>query len=271
GEAQEEAQGDTSSGGPSPRPTAAAMEPRRKRRGRWRRCHGASKGGWIVPPAASWHVGDIGGGMYWGPPPPIAAPIGCQLIGGNGVPPPPTAVTALLFKMEEANLANRAKAQELIQATNQVGGGHPQRDGGPPKGWGHNGGVEEVKLAIKPYYQKKDITKDEYKDILRKAVHKICHSRSGEINPVKVNNLVRAYVQRYKYFRRRNRRGGGPRGDAPPPPPASPPPPAPAPSWGGRPWPLTKSMGTPNGSGFTPPTPPHYGWVPLWGGPSPKV
>lgn len=33
----------------------------------------------------------------------------------------PLAVTALLFKMEEANLASRAKAQELIQATNQVG------------------------------------------------------------------------------------------------------------------------------------------------------
>nr|XP_013798524.1 PREDICTED: splicing factor, arginine/serine-rich 19 [Apteryx mantelli mantelli] len=66
--------------------------------------------------------------------------------------------------------------------------------------------VEEVKLAIKPYYQKKEITKDEYKDILRKAVHKICHSKSGEINPVKVNNLVKAYVQRYKYFRKRGRR-----------------------------------------------------------------
>ena len=33
--------------------------------------------------------------------------------------------------------------------------------------------VEEVKLAIKPYYQRKDISKDEYKDILRKAVHKV--------------------------------------------------------------------------------------------------
>jgi len=29
-------------------------------------------------------------------------------------------VTALLFKMEEANIANRAKAQEFIQATSQV-------------------------------------------------------------------------------------------------------------------------------------------------------
>ena len=33
--------------------------------------------------------------------------------------------------------------------------------------------IEEVKLAIKPYYQRKDINKDEYKDILRKAVHKV--------------------------------------------------------------------------------------------------
>lgn len=66
--------------------------------------------------------------------------------------------------------------------------------------------VEEVKLAIKPYYQRKDINKDEYKDILRKAVHKICHSRTGEINPVKVSNLVKLYVQRYKYFRKHGRK-----------------------------------------------------------------
>lgn len=43
----------------------------------------------------------------------------------------------------------------------------------------------------------------------------ICHSRSGEINPVKVNNLVKAYVQRYKYFRKHGRRmedePGGPK------------------------------------------------------------
>lgn len=98
-----------------------------------------------------------------------------------------------------------------------------------------------MKLAIKPYYQRKDINKDEYKDILRKAVHKvnialrwpwfaahnvleiniqqecfsvtksvfttqICHSRTGEINPVKVNNLVKLYVQRYKYFRKHGRK-----------------------------------------------------------------
>lgn len=33
--------------------------------------------------------------------------------------------------------------------------------------------IEEVKLAIKPFYQKRDITKDEYKEILRKAVQKV--------------------------------------------------------------------------------------------------
>lgn len=33
--------------------------------------------------------------------------------------------------------------------------------------------IEEVKLAIKPFYQRRDITKDEYKDIVRKAVQKV--------------------------------------------------------------------------------------------------
>ncbi|KAJ1178770.1 hypothetical protein NDU88_004012 [Pleurodeles waltl] len=65
--------------------------------------------------------------------------------------------------------------------------------------------VEEVKLAIKPFYQSREITKDEYKDILRKAVSKICHSKSGEINPVKVANLIKAYVERYKHLRKHKR------------------------------------------------------------------
>lgn len=44
--------------------------------------------------------------------------------------------------------------------------------------------VEEVKLAIKPYYQKKDITKEEYKDILRKAVHKVGpRGLTGDLGP----------------------------------------------------------------------------------------
>lgn len=42
--------------------------------------------------------------------------------------------------------------------------------------------IEEVKLAIKPFYQKRDINKDEYKEILRKAVQKVgstCGSARG--------------------------------------------------------------------------------------------
>lgn len=62
--------------------------------------------------------------------------------------------------------------------------------------------IEEVKLAIKPFYQKRDINKEEYKEILRKAVQKVCHSKSGEINPVKVGNLVKAYVDKYKHARK---------------------------------------------------------------------
>ena len=36
--------------------------------------------------------------------------------------------------------------------------------------------MEEVKLAIKPYYAKGRIDKDEYKDIMRKAVPKVSSS-----------------------------------------------------------------------------------------------
>ncbi|NXM55617.1 PHRF1 protein, partial [Illadopsis cleaveri] len=68
--------------------------------------------------------------------------------------------------------------------------------------------VEEVKLAIKPFYQKREITKEEYKSILRKAVQKICHSKSGEINPVKVANLVKAYVEKYKHMRKHKKTDG---------------------------------------------------------------
>ncbi|KAM6966392.1 uncharacterized protein scaf1 [Tautogolabrus adspersus] len=232
------------------------------------------------------------------PPPPPAAPTlpwslqtGVDCTTGGVL-----ALTALLFKMEEANIASRAKAQEFIQATSQIlsqanqgqsqqhappssassassqippppslppptglspaqfilhsslplvgctktppsllhpsmGGGYAQTPppmlpsglsgSGGDTGWDNESkdpdkylkklhtqerAVEEVKLAIKPYYQRKDINKDEYKDILRKAVHKICHSRTGEINPVKVSNLVKLYVQRYKYFRKHGRK-----------------------------------------------------------------
>lgn len=62
--------------------------------------------------------------------------------------------------------------------------------------------INEVKAAIKPYYQKNDINKDEYKEIVRKAVEKVCHSKSGDVNADKVANLVKAYVDKYKCVRK---------------------------------------------------------------------
>ena len=59
--------------------------------------------------------------------------------------------------------------------------------------------AQEVKLAIKPFYQNKDITKEEYKETVRKAVDKVCQSKSGEVNSTNVANLVKAYVDKYKY------------------------------------------------------------------------
>ncbi|KAM9327696.1 LOW QUALITY PROTEIN: protein SCAF11-like [Pholidichthys leucotaenia] len=58
--------------------------------------------------------------------------------------------------------------------------------------------ISEVKTAIKPYYQN-EITKEEYKEIVCKAVEKVCLSKSGEVNSSKVANLVKVYVNKYKH------------------------------------------------------------------------
>lgn len=80
--------------------------------------------------------------------------------------------------------------------------------------------VEEVKLVLKPYYNKKKINKEEYKEIMRRAVPKvielfisrfiflifmnfqICHNKSGEINPTKIKNLVEAYVKKIRHSKK---------------------------------------------------------------------
>ena len=57
--------------------------------------------------------------------------------------------------------------------------------------------VDEVKLALKPFYSQRQINKEQYKEIMRKAVPKVCHSKSGDINPQKIATLVEAYVNKY--------------------------------------------------------------------------
>ncbi|XP_075065183.1 protein SCAF11 isoform X2 [Mixophyes fleayi] len=80
----------------------------------------------------------------------------------------------------------------------------PQQDGKPvQKIQIQERAAHEVKVAIKPYYQNKDITKEEYKEIVKKAVDKVCHSKSGEVDSAKVANLVKAYVDKYKHNRKK--------------------------------------------------------------------
>ncbi|CAL8079511.1 unnamed protein product [Orchesella dallaii] len=63
--------------------------------------------------------------------------------------------------------------------------------------------VEEVKMCLKPHYIKKHVTKEEYKEILRRAVPKVCHSKTGEINPNKIRELIEAYVRKFRHSRKK--------------------------------------------------------------------
>ncbi|XP_023578511.1 PHD and RING finger domain-containing protein 1 isoform X2 [Octodon degus] len=110
--------------------------------------------------------------------------------------------TMLAPASEPASQANTNSNSEERTSTPRPAGEKTKKEEYMKKLHMQERAVEEVKLAIKPFYQKREVTKEEYKDILRKAVQKICHSKSGEINPVKVANLVKAYVDKYRHMRR---------------------------------------------------------------------
>jgi len=63
--------------------------------------------------------------------------------------------------------------------------------------------VEEIKTVLKPHYNRKRINKEDYKEILRKCVPKVCHSKKGDINPTKIQKLVKGYVRKYHHSRKR--------------------------------------------------------------------
>merc|ERR1719411_1974604 len=63
--------------------------------------------------------------------------------------------------------------------------------------------VEEIKLVLKPYYNRKKINQDDYKDILRKCVPKIYQSKNEEIDPLKIQKLVKGYVKKVSYIHKR--------------------------------------------------------------------
>ncbi|XP_032222513.1 serine/arginine repetitive matrix protein 2 [Nematostella vectensis] len=56
---------------------------------------------------------------------------------------------------------------------------------------------EEVKLVLKVYFKHKEITKEEYKSILRRAVPQVANS-SHSIDPERIRHLVKKYVAKVK-------------------------------------------------------------------------
>ncbi|XP_032894500.1 PHD and RING finger domain-containing protein 1-like isoform X2 [Amblyraja radiata] len=147
------------------------------------------------------------------PAPPYIMQGGIPLIGSTPVPPllpPPTyqagtaaaQVAVPVVAPPLAAEAHVAQVEANLDTDNKVSEDRTQNENYIKKLHLQERAVEEAKLALKPYYQNKDITKEEYKEILRKAVQKICHSKSGEINPVKVANLVKGYVEKYKHIRK---------------------------------------------------------------------
>lgn len=71
-------------------------------------------------------------------------------------------VRAFLRKIDSETIPKIAQGSELLFVVQYMKKLHMQERA-----------VEEVKLAIKPFYQKREITKEEYKNILRKAVQKV--------------------------------------------------------------------------------------------------
>lgn len=56
---------------------------------------------------------------------------------------------------------------------------------------------EEVKHVLKAYYKHRDINKEEYKSILRRAVPQVTNSSSA-IDPERIRSLVKKYVAKIK-------------------------------------------------------------------------
>lgn len=71
-------------------------------------------------------------------------------------------VRVFLRKIDSETIPKVAQGNELLLVVQYMKKLHMQERA-----------VEEVKLAIKPFYQKREITKEEYKNILRKAVQKV--------------------------------------------------------------------------------------------------
>lgn len=57
--------------------------------------------------------------------------------------------------------------------------------------------VDEVKLALKPFFKRGEVSKDEYKLIMKKSVDKIKES-SSRVDRERVVRLIKKYVKKIK-------------------------------------------------------------------------
>lgn len=64
--------------------------------------------------------------------------------------------------------------------------------------------VEHVKSVIRPFYSKGRINKDEYKEIMRKTVPKICHSKTQDFSKTRITIYVEAYARKVMATRKYN-------------------------------------------------------------------
>jgi PHD and RING finger domain-containing protein 1 len=58
--------------------------------------------------------------------------------------------------------------------------------------------IEEMKTFLKPYYTRRQLTKDQYKDIMRHAVPRICHGRpsTGDISASRIHKYAKTYIDK---------------------------------------------------------------------------
>ncbi|XP_018109464.1 uncharacterized protein LOC100127298 isoform X2 [Xenopus laevis] len=122
----------------------------------------------------------------------LPAPTASQGIAGNILGPNSGSVATSSHPVKFSARKESITAEAIADSSNKQKRVHIQERA-----------AQEVKIAIKPFYQNKDITKEEYKEIVKKAVDKVCHSKSGEVDSSKVANLIKAYVDKYKHSRKK--------------------------------------------------------------------
>jgi len=105
-------------------------------------------------------------------------------------PPKPKDVAEEDCPSSAVDLLNKEKAMRKVQRQDRV--------------------VEEVKMCLKPAYIDKRINKDDYKEIMKKCVHKVCSNKHGEINPTKIRRLVDGYLKKMTHHRAHRRAKGAP-------------------------------------------------------------